>query len=951
MKPLIQNIIFIFLFIQILLLRADASNYKIDSLENILQNANQKQQISIYNQLSKLYIDKSQDVSVKYARQALVLSRVLGQRVDEGISLRNLGNAYKIKGEKDKALDYLLKSAIILEDADNEMELANSYFSLGIFYVDYSYIDKAERIFKKVAHIYEKNNYQQGIAALYNSRGILQLNVGDFYKALEFFKMSLSINKELNMSDEMASVYNNIGLVYNKIGNYTASVENYEEALKIKQESKDRNQISNILNNIGMVYKQWNNYEKALSYLHNALGIKEELGAKKEAANILLNIGIVHSQIGDKETSMKYFEKALKINDEAGDKLGKAGALNNIGTLYFGQKNYERAISLFQESLQLKEEIGDNAGVAEALNNLGFVYKEVGKFEQAFECYSKSLSISRSLDYKELILELYDSYAQTYAKMNNFELALEFNTKHAALKDSLYNLNIHKQIIEIQAKYQLQNKENTINLLTKNQELDEAEIKRQKMISRFIIVGLLIVVLFSIFLLRLFTQKKKANRILVEQKHEIEEKNEELNQQKEEILAQSEQLSIVNKELEALSIVAQRTNNTVVIASNSGEIEWVNDGWLHLYGYKNLNDFFSLYGNNMLDMSPNKNIRPQVETCLKEKSSLIYRSKVPAKDGKFIWVQSTLTPIVNENNEFYKLVEVGTDITVLKEAEEEIMQRNEEIRVQSEAMAQINQELEKKNSQIIDSINYAKQIQDSLLPSEKTLKRSFADTFIFFKPKDIVSGDFYWFEKVEEKIFIAVIDCTGHGVPGAFMSMIGNTLLNEIVIEHKIHKPSEILDNLNKAVIYSLSRKDIDFSSQNDGMDISLCCIDKKLNKIEFACANQLIYFFEKDKLNLIEGDIYSIGEKLFEKDSFRYQNHEFNLTSDSRIYLFSDGFTDQFGGMNNKKFYETQLRRIIIDNKEKSFNEQLEIITSIFENWKGNNLQIDDITLLGIKV
>lgn len=942
-KKLLNIIIFVLFSICVY------SDNSIDSLENLLQKVNQKEQISICNQLAKLYLESSQENSLKYARQALKDSRLIGDRVDEGISLRNIGEAFRIQGDKPNALDYLLKSIIVLEDEDNDMELGFSYYSIGIFYTEYSYVDKANRYYKKALDIFERNKYKAGIASLYNSRGVLQLNVGDYFKAIEFFKNSFSIHKELNNLDDAASALNNLGLAYSKIGNYTESVQNYEEALKIKEQTNDRSQIANILNNIGMVYKQWKNYEKALSYLHRALIIKEEIGAKKDISTTLINLGIIHSNLGDKETSMRYFERALKINNDSGDKLGKASTLNNIGTIYYSLKEYKKAIALFQESFKLKEESGDNAGVAKTLNNLGFVYKDVGEFDKAFECYSRSLDIARKLDMKDLILELYDSYAQTYAKMNNFELALEFNNKHYALKDSLYNLDIHKQVLETQAKYQLENKENTIQLLMKNQQLDIAEIKRQKAIKTFVIIGLLLVLVFSIFMIRMFIQKKKANRILIDQKFEIEEKNEELNQQKEEILAQSEHLTKINKELEMLSIVAQRTNNTVVIATSEGEIEWVNEGWLNLYGYKELSEFFHLYGTNMLDLSPNKNINEEIERCVNERTSLVYRSKVPDKNGKFIWIQSMLTPIYNEYDEFYKLVEVGTNITELKEAEEEILQRNEEIRVQSESMAQINIELEKKNSQIIDSINYAKQIQESVLPSDKTLLESFSDVFVFFKPKDIVSGDFYWHAEIGDKTFIANIDCTGHGVPGAFMSMIGNTLLNEIVIEHKIHQPSKILDDLNKAVVFALSKKDK--SAQEDGMDISLCCIDKMQNTIEFACANQLIYLFENEELHLIEGDIYSIGEKLFEKGDFKYKNHKFELKPDTCIYMFSDGYTDQFGGNENKKFYENNLQKIIIENKNKAFSEQKNIISTTFDNWKGINKQIDDVTVIGLKI
>jgi len=268
--------------------------------------------------------------------------------------------------------------------------------------------------------------------------------------------------------------------------------------------------------------------------------------------------------------------------------------------------------------------------------------------------------------------------------------------------------------------------------------------------------------------------------------------------------------------------------------------------------------------------------------------------------------------------------------------------------------------IEEQKNKITDSISYAKRIQQSMLPSEKIIKQHFPDSFIFYRPKDIVSGDFYWFsesnsggesDKPSDTIFIAAADCTGHGVPGAFMSMIGNTLLNEIVNSKKIHKPSDILGELNKGVIESLNQRSTDDDVQNDGMDITLCKIDKSKKELQIACANHVLVIINDSGPQVIEGDIYSIGGMFSVLQNPTYTNHVVPFDSNTAIYLFSDGFQDQFGGNENEKYMLSRLHDFFLEQKNQPMEKQLEILKKEFEEWKGNNRQIDDILVMGIKL
>ncbi|OFX25713.1 MAG: hypothetical protein A2033_16805 [Bacteroidetes bacterium GWA2_31_9] len=251
--------------------------------------------------------------------------------------------------------------------------------------------------------------------------------------------------------------------------------------------------------------------------------------------------------------------------------------------------------------------------------------------------------------------------------------------------------------------------------------------------------------------------------------------------------------------------------------------------------------------------------------------------------------------------------------------------------------------------QITNSINYAKLIQQSIFSSIKNLQNIIPESFIFFKPRDIVSGDFYWFKATDRFIFIAVVDCTGHGVPGAFMSIIGSTLLNEIIVQKNITLPSDILSNLDEGVKNSLSNKSANETLQDDGMEISLCRIDKKYNKITVSSSNQSSFMIIQNEIIELPGSLHSIGGMTTKNKIF--DNHEYEIIPNSLLYLYSDGFQDQFGGEKNKKYTSIRFSNFIHSIHSKSMAEQCSIIEKEFESWKGNNKQIDDVTVLGIKL
>jgi serine phosphatase RsbU (regulator of sigma subunit) len=258
-----------------------------------------------------------------------------------------------------------------------------------------------------------------------------------------------------------------------------------------------------------------------------------------------------------------------------------------------------------------------------------------------------------------------------------------------------------------------------------------------------------------------------------------------------------------------------------------------------------------------------------------------------------------------------------------------------------------------KNNELNESIIYAKRIQEGMMLKEKHLSRLFVESFLLFKPKDIVSGDFYWFTKIENKIIIAAADCTGHGIPGAFMSVLGISLLNQIVIEEKNTDVSFILQRLDhkikKAFGYSNEYLE-DSRNLSDGMDISLCCIDVEKQVFSFAGAFRPLYHISGSNLTRLEGSRYPIGGMRLEANR-DYEKKIMSFLPGDKLYLFTDGYADQFGGKRNKKFMTANFRDILLKTSRFSMQTQRMELERFFSEWKNNCEQTDDILIIGVQL
>ena len=288
---------------------------------------------------------------------------------------------------------------------------------------------------------------------------------------------------------------------------------------------------------------------------------------------------------------------------------------------------------------------------------------------------------------------------------------------------------------------------------------------------------------------------------------------------------------------------------------------------------------------------------------------------------------------------------------IVKERTREVVEQKDEITRQRDVVTSQKKE-------ITDSINYAERIQKAVLPEEAILKKAFSDYFVILRPKDIVSGDFYWMTLKNDNLIFAAADCTGHGVPGAFMSMLGVSFLNKIVNETGIIEPSAILTSLRENIISALKQRG-SFEDTKDGMDIAICCVEVKKKKLWFAGANNPLYIIRKENHEYIliekKGDMMPVGVYSVMTD---FTSHEVDIQKGDTIYLFSDGFIDQFGGPNGRKFMKIRFRQMLLDNQELDMTSQKEIFIKTIEDWtnfpsdhKTHFGQLDDILLLGIRI
>lgn len=535
-------------------------------------------------------------------------------------------------------------------------------------------------------------------------------------------------------------------------------------------------------------------------------------------------------------------------------------------------------------------------------------------------------------------------------KLVNDNAALQHQQDEQAQKEAL-----HKQsLIELSdVNDKVHQRESSIEDQRKILEMKKAKSSENQRQINLITIGIAIFLVLALIVFINNTINRKRNRELVAV-------NDRIDSQKEHIRSQSEQLKLINKELEKLSIVASQTDNGVVIMDNVGNVEWVNHGFENLtkmtlndLNRNNTKTFTSLYASN-------HEIESIKDKCINQCEPVTFECPFVTADGKNIWIQSTLTPILNENNEITRLVTIDTDISKIKEQEQSIIKQGETLSLQRDELAQQKEFISEQLDSINTSIKYAKTIQDTVMPLEVNLSKYFK-YFGIFIPLQTISGDFYWFTRVpgkENLTFTAAVDCTGHGVPGAFMSMIGTRLLTEIIVEHNVHDPKDILTNLNTNLVKALKQDSGDEVSEinNDSMEICLCKFDRLSEtdyEMTFSGARRPLYVFRDDtkEFIILKGDKKTIGGMKSKRNTGTdFTDQTLMLHTGDIVYHTTDGFVDQYDE-HLKKYGSDRFVNLLKAHAHRDLAIQKELILSEYERQVQNSSQTDDITVFAVKL
>jgi PAS domain S-box-containing protein len=682
------------------------------------------------------------------------------------------------------------------------------------------------------------------------------------------------------------------------------------ESLKIAGETKelatklgDKKALAYSYRNSGTAYYLLSSYDYALTDLNQSLTLFGTTENQQAKASIIRTIGNIYHSIEENEKSIECYREALDITKAIDDLQGTSYNLGNIGYVYTKLKQYDKALEYMGQAYDIISDLNDGIGLADVMNNMGAAEYELGNKEKALELYERSLKTSVEISHVRGIASAYSNIAEYHLGENEVEVAItHFEKALTAAKgmgEKLLVYSVLKGLAE--ACEQIGKYKKALNYFKQYEEL-KSEV--------------------------LSTGQKNTMEAVQAQfdLKQAETENEIYRLKNTELKTAYQEIEAQNKALERLSLVASKTENLIMITDAEGNLEWVNDSFVRL-NQLTMEEVIAERGRNIRTISNNPEIGDIIDECMTTKKPIRYISLNITHYGERIWESSTLTPVYDDAGKLKNIIIIDSDVTQEKLAQEIIDQKNKDI---------------------TDSINYARRIQDAILPDMYQMEKEFHDSFVFYKPRDVVSGDFYWYHKQGDYNIFAVADCTGHGVPGAFMSMIGNDYLTQIVTDHEVSSPAHALHMLDEKIRKALKQTGKE-KETHDGMDIALCAYNPNEKRLQFSGAKNPLYIIRKGELIEHKGSIDSIGGNQIVGKKF--EDYDVELEKGDNVYIFTDGYADQFGGPKNKKFMYKRFKQLLISICDLPFAEQEKTLESTLYDWMGDCEQVDDICVMGIKV
>jgi serine phosphatase RsbU (regulator of sigma subunit)/Tfp pilus assembly protein PilF len=617
---------------------------------------------------------------------------------------------------------------------------------------------------------------------------------------------------------------------------------------------------------------------------------------KRYLSVALNNIGYNKGVRGDLDAELDYFEQSLKLKQEIEDEKGIAISLNNIGSIYKQKGQMTKALEYYTKSLKIKDKLGDKRGVALSYSNIGVIYESQEDLEMALDYYERSVNMYNEIDNKVGEAVAYNNMALVFYKKSEFKKSLEYNFKSLELRKSV---NDRRGLANSYNNLGLVYREMGDNDKALEYYLQSIAIKEENGDIR----GLSATINNTGYI-----YYKQGNIQKAKQQGEL-------------ALKYAQQVGVV-----------EMTRNAADLLDKI---------YYELGDYKKARDMNELYFK-MRDSITNKQIKDEAL-----KQNLQYEYEKEALADSLSYEETKRIEAIEHNAELekqstYTLFGIIGLVLVLVFSFF-VVNRLRVTKAQKAIIEDQHEELEEKHQEIRDSIQYAKRIQSAILPPNKVVKEYLQDSFILYKPKDIVAGDFYWLESVGNKILFAAADCTGHGVPGAMVSVVCNNGLNRSVREHGLTDPGKILDKTREIVIREFEKSE---EEVKDGMDIALCSLEG--NKLEYAGAHNPLWIIRDGEIIETKANKQPIGR--FDRQE-PYTTHSFDLQKGDTLYIFSDGYVDQFGGEKGKKLKARAFRELLLSMQNKTMEQQRTLLDEAFENWRGDLEQIDDVCVIGIRV
>jgi serine phosphatase RsbU (regulator of sigma subunit) len=664
---------------------------------------------------------------------------------------------------------------------------------------------------------------------------------------------------------------------------------------------------------------------KALALL-NTEPVKPDFRKQLFIGNSLRLLGIFYYLKGNYPKASEYYFKSLAIWDklevssEQKSKTEiftfKSRTLGNIGVLYDEQGEYQKALNYYFKALKIDEKVGNKKVIASKLGNIGVAYKNLASalsnsslnrnkkdslIQLALKYYFKALKIDEEFKNKANMALWNGNIGALYHDIGKIDLALQYYQKALKLDTELGNTsNIATWLGNIGSSYlDKSNYKEAFHYLFQSLSLSHSTGSMIDIKSQYEHLSKLYEKSTSPLpdtiggVLLNFEQMRIQS--LYYYKRSIGIRDTLFNQENRKQLVQKE----MNYEFEKKEAATKAKNDkqkAIAAAENRRQkiiIYFVVFGFLFVL-------LFAVF--------------------------ILYTLNITRKQKHLIEEQKTL----------------------VDEANEELNQQNEEIASQKDEIERQRDLMIVQNKKITDSIEYARFIQQALFTSHEILDQCNIRNFIFFKPKSIISGDFYWFKQIHNYIYFAAADSTGHGVPGAFMSVLGISLLNEIIGKRDLNPPALVLNELRKKLIKSLNQNNPD-TITHDGMDISLCLLDMETLNLQFAGAYNPLILVRNNKVFEYLADQMPVG--VHPKDKIDFTNHEILLQQNDMLYIASDGYASQFSESNLKKFGNKQFKELLIEINQNSLEMQMQQLETKFKDWQGNYEQIDDVLVLGIKI